>query len=78
MKIVNIIREPVEFIKRNFVGNVYKYRWCVYIVDESSNPYGDYMRMNNKDVKVKKIFIGTKPEVKKWLIKNKLKYRWLK
>ena len=67
MKLICIRKEAVERIGRNWVGNIYKYRWNVYIKDERKQSNGTQIRINGVDINVKKIFTGTKTEVKRWI-----------
>ena len=71
MKIIIIVYEPYEYIGRTWVGNVYKYRWYVYAKDDRKTDISDSIYHKGKWVNVKKVFRGTKPEIKKWLkLKN--------
>ena len=77
MKIIEISQQPHKFIKRNNLGfNTYLYRWYVYIEDNRKDNYGTQIYYKDKWINVKVSFIGKKPEVKKWLKDNNLKYDW--
>ena len=67
MEIINIRKEKYKLIGKNEVGNVYKYKWFVYAKDDRKEPYGLQQRINGKDINIKEVFVGTKPEVKRWL-----------
>ena len=76
MKIINICKEAVERTGRNWVGNTYKYRWSIFIADDRKESYGLTTRINGIDIPIKRIFTGTKPEVKKWLRDHKIEWNW--
>ena len=77
MEIIRIAHEPVEYIGRSNIGmNLYKYRWYVYVKDDRKRSIGNSIYIKGKWVNVKRIFRGTKPEVKKWLKIEGLTYKW--
>jgi len=63
-EIIKISKIAVEHTGRNNIGcNTYRYKWCAWVKDDRKSTYGSYMRINGKDVPVKKGFIGTKREL---------------
>ena len=76
MNIIDICKEAVERIGRNWVGNTYKYRWSIFIVDNRKESYGLTKRINGSDIPIKRIFTGTKTEVKTWLKDHKIEWNW--
>ena len=76
-KIIRIAHEPFEYMGRNEMGfNIYKYRWYVYAKDDRKTDIGDQIYYKGKYVNVKRVFRGTKSEVKKWLKLKNLTYKW--
>ena len=76
--VVDINLVPVEWKGRNWVGNIYKYRWAVYVIRNDDNKYGTQSYWKGEWIPVKIIFTGTKPEVKKWLKERNIVWEWKK
>jgi len=76
MKVLAINLEPVERVGKNWVGNIYQYRWVVYIEDDRKTETGMHLRIKGKDIPTKIAYIDTKPNVKKWLKDNKIEWDW--
>lgn len=77
MKILKINLEPTECVGKNWVGNIYKHRWVVYIEDDM-RLLGNFLRIKGEDIPCKIAYINTKPNVKKWLRDNKIEWEWNK
>ena len=74
MKIIDICKEAIERTGKNWVGNTYKYSWSIFIEDNRKKSYGLTKRISGSDVPIKRIFTGTKPEVKRWLKDHKIEW----
>lgn len=68
IEIIRIQKEALERIGRNWVGNIYRYGWVAYALDDRTEPYGIIMQdRNGEEAKVKKVFEGSKRDLLKFL-----------
>ena len=78
MKIIDISKQAVKRIGRNYIGNIYLYRWTVFIEDNRKEDYGLQQQTMEGSINIKPVFTDTKPKVKRWLKDNGLEWDFKK